>query len=451
MLTSCAGLAPDGGAAVVAHRIGQLTGTAPAVRPPDDTAPSKRVAELLASPLSIDAAAEIAVLNHPELQAALAQLAFSDAERVAASRLPNPVFAWKRSGAGDDREWERGLHFNLVRLIAMPWSGDIAARQLAMKQGEVVAIALSTANEARRAWIDAVAAEEAFNYAKQVREVADAGAELAQRMAAVGNWSRLAQAREQSFYSDAAIGVARAERERMRTREALTRALGLWGALREFRLPPRLPDLPERIADQPDIEQRAMDTRLDIEAGRAEIDALKRNLGLTRSTRLVNVFELGVERKTKAGHEREHAIELSIELPIFDLGSVAVAKSEALVNAALHRLAATAVEARSNVRESYLNQRHAYDMARHFRDEVVPLRKRIAEESLLRYNGMLRGVFDLLADTRSQIAGVNGYLDALRDFWQADNDLRAAMLGRADPVTLNAATPMRAATESKGH
>jgi hypothetical protein len=64
---------------------------------------------------------------------------------------------------------------------------------------------------------------------------------------------------------------------------------------------------------------------------------------------------------------------------------------------------------------------------------------------------MLRGVFDLLADTRSQIAGVNGYLDALRDFWQADNDLRAAMLGRADPVTLNAATPMRAATESKGH
>jgi hypothetical protein len=34
--------------------------------------------------------------------------------------------------------------------------------------------------------------------------------------------------------------------------------------------------------------------------------------------------------------------------------------------------------------------------------------QRIAEENLLRYNGMLIGVFELLADARAQIAGVNG-------------------------------------------
>jgi hypothetical protein len=41
-----------------------------------------------------------------------------------------------------------------------------------------------------------------------------------------------------------------------------------------------------------------------------------------------------------------------------------------------------------------------YDVSKHYRDEVVPLRKVISEENVLRYNGMLIGVFELLADTR---------------------------------------------------
>ena len=56
------------------------------------------------------------------------------------------------------------------------------------------------------------------------------------------------------------------------------------------------------------------------------------------------------------------------------------------------------------MREAYVAYRTAYDLARHYRDEIVPLRKRIAEENLLRYNGMLIGVFELLADAREQIA-----------------------------------------------
>jgi len=52
----------------------------------------------------------------------------------------------------------------------------------------------------------------------------------------------------------------------------------------------------------------------------------------------------------------------------------------------------------------------AYDIARHHRDEIVPARQRIADENLLRYNGMLIGVFELLADARAQIASVNNYI-----------------------------------------
>jgi len=49
---------------------------------------------------------------------------------------------------------------------------------------------------------------------------------------------------------------------------------------------------------------------------------------------------------------------------------------------------------------------------------------------VLRYNGMLIGVFELLADARLQIASVQASIDALRDFWLADADLDAALVGR---------------------
>jgi outer membrane protein TolC len=100
------------------------------------------------------------------------------------------------------------------------------------------------------------------------------------------------------------------------------------------------------------------------------------------------------------------------------------------------------------VREAYSAYRSAWDIARHHRDEIVPIRARIAEENLLRYNAMLIGVFELLADVRSQIASVNGAIDALRDFWIAQTDLDMALVGKS---TLSpAAGPAMAVKEAGG-
>jgi outer membrane protein TolC len=82
------------------------------------------------------------------------------------------------------------------------------------------------------------------------------------------------------------------------------------------------------------------------------------------------------------------------------------------------------------VREAYGAYRTAWDVARHHRDEIVPLRQRIAEENVLRYNGMLIGVFDLLADARVQIGTVANSIEALRDFWVARADLDMALIGK---------------------
>ena len=108
---------------------------------------------------------------------------------------------------------------------------------------------------------------------------------------------------------------------------------------------------------------------------------------------------------------------------------------------AVNRTAEVAVNARSEVRESYSAYRTAYDLAKHYRDEVVPLRKRISEENLLRYNGMLISVFELLPTAREQVAGVTGYVQALRDFWVADTNLQTALTGRSPGCQPHAPSP----------
>ena len=111
----------------------------------------------------------------------------------------------------------------------------------------------------------------------------------------------------------------------------------------------------------------------------------------------------------------------------------------------LHRTAELAVRARSEVRESHAAYRTAHDLARRYRDEIVPLRKRMSEENLLRYNGMLISVFELLADSREQAAAVSAAIDALRDYWIAEANLETALL-TGTPGTAPAMRPSPAAT-----
>lgn len=454
-LGGCAGFSPDGGFAAVERQTRERLPAATELAWNRDAADrdriAARVAELLAQPLDADAAVQLALLNNRGLQAGYAELGITEAEVVQAGRLPNPGFSFGRMTKGDEVELERGLHLNLARLIALPLVQRAEARRFEQVQADVAQQVLSLAAETRKAWVQAVAAEETVRYSRQVMQAAEAGAELARRMAQVGNFNKLQQAREQAFYADAALNLVRAEQQQRAARERLTRLLGLWGAQTAFRLPERLPDLPARPRDGRDIERQAIAQRLDIAAARAGLEATARNLGLTRSTRFVNVLELGAVRNSSNEAPTQRGWEIGFELPLFDGGGARVARAEAVYQQALHRAAETAINARSEVREAYGAYRAAWDIARHHREEIVPLRARIAEENLLRYNGMLIGVFELLADARSQIASVNAAIDALRDFWLAQADLEMALVGKPRLGATPGPAAAAAAAPDPGH
>ena len=235
-------------------------------------------------------------------------------------------------------------------------------------------------------------------------------------------------------------------------RERLTRLLGVWGSQAQFKLPERLPDLPKNPDDLPDVEKVAMEQRLDLQAVRLETEALARNLGLTKATRFINVLEFGPARVLEGRRSEPYkkGYEIGFELPIFDWGTARVAKAESIYMQAVNRAAEAAINARSEVREAYRGSRVRYDVARHYRDEIVPIRKRIADENQLRYNGMLIGVFELLADARAQIDSVNGYIEALRDFWIAKADLDMALIGKPR-FSVPPRAPMAGGEKAAGH
>ena len=430
-LGGCATLSSDGGFGPVEQtardRLGKDVKWARSDA--DRDAVDQRVAQLLERPLSADDAVQIALLNNKGLQASFGELGVSEADRVQAGRLPNPGFSFGRLQQGSGLEIDRSVQFNLARLLMLPMVNQIESRGFEQTRGAVALSVLSLASETRKAYYLALAAEETGRYMLQVQVAAEAGAELARRQAQAGNWNKLQQAREQSFYADAALSLARSEQARGAARERLTRLMGLWGLQTQFRLPERLPDLPKAPSDLPDIEQTAMAQRLDVRAAKLGTEQLAKNLGLTRATRFINVLEIGAVRNSYNDAPTQRGYEISVELPLFDWGGARVAKAEAIYMQAVDRAAETAVNARSEVRGAYANYRSSYDIARHFRDEIVPLKKRISEENQLRYNGMLIGVFELLADARSQIGSVNGYIEALRDFWLAQADLDMALIG----------------------
>jgi len=432
VLAGCASLSGDGGFKPVQQAAEVHLGkTVQVVKSEaDQNAVGVRVAELLSKPLSADAAVQIALLNNRGLQASFHELGIAEADLVQASRLPNPGFSIAKLRRGDEREIERSVSFDLAHLIALPLTRQMENRRFASVQRSVSMEMLSLAAESRKAYYAAVAAEQTARYMRDVRVTADAGAELAKRLAQAGNWTKLQQAREHGFFSEAVLNAARAEQARITKRERLTRLLGLWGQQTQFTLPDRLPDLPQEPQDRPDVEQLAIAQRLDVQAAKLQVEATAKSLGLSKITRFVNALEFGYMRNSSNEAPRQTGYEISFEIPLFDWGDARMARAEGVYMQSVQRAAQVAVEARSEVREAYLGYRSSYDIAKHYRDDVVPTAKRISDENVLRYNGMFISVFELLADARSQISAVNASIEALRSFWVAQADLDMALIGK---------------------
>ena len=416
---------------------------------------TKLTNDLLGKPLSMNDAVQLALANSPAVQTLLAQSWIELAQANQTGRISNPVFTFERIRSGDELELGRLLSFGLLDLLTLPQRQIIARGQTDQAKVRLSANFVEQVTQVRQAWVRAVTAQQTLQYADQVNLTAQASAELAKRMQQVGNFTKLQRARQQAFYADATAQLASRRDATTAAREELIRQLDLTDAqAKELKLPERLPDLPDLPRLPESVSANAMQQRLDVQMARSQLDIAGKSQGLNLLNSLVDV-ELGIRRDTVFDNSSgtstsRRGFELGVRLPIFDWGSAQRGVMNAQSLSAASRYESTVRGASSQLRESYSAYRTAYDVAKHYRDEIVPLRKTMAEENILRYNGMLIGVFELLADTRDQISSVTAAINAYQQFWLADAALAASMTGKPTSMALAAGSASRGSAEA-GH
>ena len=452
LLSGCTWFSPDAGMGVVATIAQQeLKKDAAAIRSPEEAdVAGATVRRLLGRTLTADAAVQTALLNNRGLQAAYDELAIADADRVGQSLPPNPTFSWRRIQAGLALESEMQLVADIIALATLPARSELAAERFHQAQLRAAEETLRVAHEARRAYYQAVAARELVHFLTESRSAAEAATQLAARLGETGAVNKLDQAREQVFYADLTAQLATARQREASEREALIRAMGLWGTSLDFKIPNALPPLPHRVQTLAGIEVDAVGRRVDLQIARIELDVLAKSYGLTQASRFINILDAGyADKLEKRVDERVlmRGFDVRLQIPLFDFGEVRVRQAEATYMQAVNRLLELAVNVRSEARDAYRVYGSTYDIAGHYQREVLPLRKIISDETLLRYNAMLIDVFSLLAEARQRIAATITAIEAKRDFWLATVDLKAAIAGggrsgnrneRIDPMAASA-------------
>ena len=436
LLFGCASFSPDAGMDAVAAIVGdELKKDVVAIRTIDQAEAARhKMRSLLGRTLTADAAVQIALLNNRGLQAAYDELALAEAKLVEGSLPPNPRFSIERLSGPLEIEIERRIVANILALATLPARAEIAAVRFRQAQLRAAEETLRVAAETRRSFYRAVAARQLIGLLAQAQTAAETAAKLTTRLGETGAINKLDQAREQVFYAELTAQLATTRQRAASEREALTRRLGVWGSELDFKLPSALPALPRRPQTLAGIEVDAVRRRVDLQVARMELDALARSFGLTQATRFINLLEVSGIAKTIKEKEtgeviRDRGFEIEFQIPLFDFGEVRVRQAKATYMQAVNRLTEKAINVRSEARDAYRIYRSAYDIAGHYRQEVLPLRKIISDETLLRYNVMQIDVFALLVEARQRINANVAAIEAQREFWLAMTDLSVAIVG----------------------
>jgi cobalt-zinc-cadmium efflux system outer membrane protein len=431
----CATMSPERGhaelGAMVQERVSVPTGWEKGSPPAEEV--RARVVELLRDGLTREEAVRIALVNNPGLKAEYEALGIAQAELVQAGLLRNPTL-----GAQVRFPNEPGLGLNvefslvqeLLDVFMLPARKSIARRQFEADVLRTAHEALKVVAEAREAYTSLQAAELLLRNQARIVATTEAAAELSRLQHEAGNIPGLDAAISQSAWQEARVVLAREELELVGRREALNRLLGLWGENTEWKAVEPLPELPAEEPPLEHLEPLALRRRLDVDAARKEVALMDQSVALARGSRFIGTVEVGVSTERDTDGLRVTGPSLVLELPIFDQRQALIGRLEAQRRVAERRLEKLSVDARSEVRQTRAELQTARKLVEHYSKVLLPLRRRVVEQSQLQYNAMVLSPFQLLEARREEVRTYREYVETLRDYWNARNALENAVGGR---------------------
>jgi cobalt-zinc-cadmium efflux system outer membrane protein len=384
---------------------------------------------MLSGNLTVDSATQIALFNNPELQAIYERLGVAQAEVVQAGLLRNPRlsfhYGFRILSSGLD-EMLGGVVQPFLELFLMPLKKKLANAQFRRVKLEVADAVMAKVDTVAEAFYAVQAATQIVVMRRTMLEAQQAAAELAARQHEAGNINDLDLSNEQAVYTQAKLDLARAEYQVLADRESLTRLLGVWGNDVDYKVAPKLPELPASEPALDHLERIAIQHRLDLAAAREEVLSASAALKVSKGSRMVSI-DLGANGHRDPDGPVTLGPTVDLELPIFDQKQAEVARLRAQLRAAEHSVDALAIAVRSQVRQSRNRLMAARMTVDYYARTLVPLRERIVALSEEQYNAMLLGVYQLLQAKQNEVNSYREYIEAVRDYWIARADLERAI------------------------
>ena len=437
----CASVSPGRGHDRVADLVHARTGarTRWEKGPPDDARVADWVRKQTEQGLTRTRAIEIALVNNPDLGAMYEELGISQADMVQAGLLRNPSLG---ADIGFPRTQARSPSCGSLwsRTSSTSSSCRCARRSRATSskptpcESRTARFRSSRRPKRRSARRRRAASSSSFAARSSRRPRWRTSCPRSSSPPATSTPS--SEPAEQAALEQARLDLAREEIAQLEARERLNRLLGLWGETTTWKLTEALPPIPDQELPLAHLESFAIAQRLDVASSRTQAALLHKATDLARTSRLFGRIEVGVDFHRDPNGPRVLGPNLVLELPIFDQRQALIARLEAQERQQQRRLAGLAIDARSEVRLADARLRAARQTALHYRDNLLPLRSAILDQSQLHYNGMFIGPYQLLAAKQSEIEARRGYIEAVRDYWSARAELTRA-LGGAMPPSAN--------------
>ena len=386
----------------------------------------------LRRPLDAEAAVEIALAQSPALQSELETLDVALADLLQATLVENPSVELEATfpvGTNEDPDLFGSFVVDLADAIRMPARRGVADAELSAARAAAAGAVMDLAYETRLAFYRYQADLQLVELFQQVVETLRASWEAASALRDAGNITALEVTQQQALYEESRVALAQAELASLDSRERLQMLMGLSGAATGWTLAGRLGEPPEAQPETEAVESLAVGRSLELLAQRHLLEAHARRVGLERTAGVIPEIRLGVAVERDDG-EWSVGPTLEVEIPIFDQGQGRVERRSAELRRAQHRYVDTAVRVRSAVRRSRNRYLNARTRVTFYRETLMPVRDRAMSQSLVRYNAMAIGVFQLLQARRAMIDTAREYVEALYDYWSSRAALEQIIAGR---------------------
>jgi outer membrane protein, heavy metal efflux system len=399
----------------------------------DDGRADAAVGRLLESPLTPDIAVQIALLGNPSLQANFENLGIAQADFVRAGLLKNPVFngAYEFASGGGLAKVNLSVTEDFLSILQIPLRKRVASAALESARLEAADACLNLSVRVRSAFYEYEAAQQILALRNGAAAARNAAETVADRLHQAGNLSDLDLANEQVMSAQSDLDTTTAAGEVSRRREDLNELMGLAEPRAGvWKSDVTLPEVPAQLSSTNELEALAMRDRLDLAAAKQDADESAGELGVASQFALFPDFSGGASAEREHDGTWETGPEVSVPIPLFDLGGASVAAARARMRQAQRRFQAMKIEVQSQVRRAVDEMTQAEAAARCYRENLLPARQQIVKQTMLRYDGMLASVFQLLSAKEAQLSAQAASINVTRDFWIAAAELERAVGGR---------------------